>query len=39
MVYFPEESGEAIVDVFGERLAMEPVKLDMVDQLVRFLRI
>ena len=39
MIYFPEESGERIVDVFGERLPMEPVKLDLVDQLVRLLRI
>ena len=39
MIYFPEESGERIVDVFGERLPMEPVKLDFVDQLVRLLRI
>ncbi len=39
MIYFPEDSGEKIVDVFGERLPMEPVKLDLVDQLIRLLRI
>ena len=38
-VYFPETEGEQIVDMFGLRLPMEPVKLDMLDRLVRFLRI
>ncbi len=38
-VYFPETEGEQIVDVFGMHLPMEPVKLDMLDRLVRFLRI
>ena len=39
IVYFPEAEGEQIVDVFGARLPMEPVKLDLLDRLVRFLRI
>ena len=38
-VFFPEAQGEQIVDMFGERLPMEPVKLDLLDRLVRFLRI
>ena len=38
-IYFPETEGEQIVDMFGARLPMEPVKLDMLDKLVRFLRI
>ena len=38
-VYFPESEGEQIVDVFGSKLPMEPVKLDVLDRLVRFLRI
>lgn len=38
-VYFPEEQGEEIVDAFGVRLPMEEVKLDVVDRIVRFLRI
>ena len=38
-VYFPEAEGEQIVDVFGAHLPMEPVKLDLLDRLVRFLRI
>ena len=38
-VYFPEESGEKIVDVFGRRLPMEEVKLDFLDKIVNFLRI
>mgnify|MGYP000913808123 CR=1 FL=1 len=38
-VYFPESQGEEIVDMFGERLPMEQVKMDMLDKLVRFLRI
>ena len=38
-VFFPESQGEQIVDMFGERLPMEEVKLDLLDRLVRFLRI
>ena len=38
-VYFPENSGEKIVDAFGARLPMEEVKLDVVDKIVRLLRI
>lgn len=38
-VYFPEEQGEQIVDAFGMRLPMEEVKLDIVDKIVRALRI
>ena len=38
-VYFPENKGEQIVDMFGARLPMEEVKLDMLDKIVKFLRI
>ena len=38
-VYFPEGSGEAIVDALGARLPMEEVKLDFIDKIVNFLRI
>lgn len=38
-VYFPEESGEAIVDLLGSRLPMKDLKLDAVDRLVRLLRL
>lgn len=38
-VYFPEAQGEEIVDAFGGRLPMEEVKLDMLDKLIKFLRI
>ncbi len=38
-VYFPEGSGEAIVDNLGARLPMEEVKLDILDKIVNFLRI
>ena len=38
-VFFPETEGEQIVDFFGERLPMEEVKLDLIDKLVRWLRI
>ncbi|MCA9327879.1 hypothetical protein KDA14_05095, partial [Candidatus Saccharibacteria bacterium] len=38
-VYFPEESGEAIVDMLGSRLPMKDLKLDAVDRLVRMLRL
>lgn len=38
-VYFPEGSGEAIVDLLGAHLPMEEVKLDFLDKIVNFLRI
>ncbi len=38
-IYFPEGSGEAIVDALGNRLPMEEVKLDFLDKIVNFLRI
>ncbi len=38
-VYFPEEAGEKIVDILGARLPMESLKLDMIDILVRKLRL
>lgn len=38
-VYFPEGSGEAIVDALGAHLPMEEVKLDFLDKIVNFLRI
>lgn len=38
-VYFPEEAGEQIVDVLGRRLPMEELKLDMIDLIVRKLRL
>ncbi len=38
-VYFPQAQGEEIVDAFGGRLPMEEVKLDMLDKLIKFLRI
>ena len=39
VIYFPETEGEQIVDFFGERLPMEEVKLDLIDKIVRKLRI
>lgn len=39
MVYFPAAQGEEIVDAFGERLPMEEVKLDLLDKLIKILRI
>lgn len=38
-VYFPEGSGEAIVDQLGGHLPMEEVKPDLLDKIVNFLRI
>lgn len=38
-VYFPEESGEAIVDILGTRLPMQKLHLDIVDRIIRKLRI
>ena len=39
IIYFPEGSGEAIVDQLGNHLPMEEVKLDFLDKIVNFLRI
>jgi len=38
-VYFPEEAGERIVDILGQRLPMENLKLDVIDIVVRKLRL
>lgn len=38
-VYFPEEAGEAIVDMLGVRLPMQELHLDIIDKLIRKLRI
>jgi hypothetical protein len=38
-VYFPEEAGEAIVDMLGTRLPMQELHLDMIDRVIRKLRI
>ena len=38
-IYFPEGSGEMIVDQLGNHLPMEEVKPDFLDKIVNFLRI
>ncbi len=38
-VFFPEDKGEQIVDVFGGRLPMEDSKLDLLDKIIEILRI
>lgn len=38
-VYFPQEAGEQIVDILGQRLPMEELKLDIIDIVVRKLRL
>ncbi|HEV7952028.1 MAG TPA: hypothetical protein VGO98_01495 [Candidatus Saccharimonadales bacterium] len=38
-VYFPEQAGEAIVDILGTRLPMQELHLDFVDRIIRKLRI
>ncbi len=38
-VYFPEESGEEIVDLLAARLPMVPLHLDIIDIIIRKLRI
>ncbi len=38
-VYFPEEAGEKIVDILGNHLPMENLKLDAIDLLIRKLRL
>lgn len=38
-VYFPDDAGEAVVDMLASRLPMREIRLDFVDRLTRFLRI
>ena len=38
-IYFPEDAGEAIVDMLAARLPMHEIKLDPIDRLIRLLRI
>ena len=38
-IYFPGDNGETIVDILGNHLPMEEVKLDFLDKIVNFLRI
>lgn len=38
-IYFPEGSGEEIVDQLGNHLPMEEIKLDLLDRIVNILRI
>jgi ABC-type multidrug transport system fused ATPase/permease subunit len=38
-VFFPEEAGERIVDILGQRLPVEELKLDIVDVVIRKLRL
>ncbi len=38
-VFFPDDAGEAIVDILGQRLPMQELKLDVLDLVVRKLRL
>lgn len=38
-VYFPEDAGEAIVDMLSARLPLQAVKLDVFDKIIRKLRL
>ncbi len=38
-VYFPEEAGEAVVDMLAARLPMHDIKFDPIDRLIRMLKI
>lgn len=38
-VYFPEELGEEIVDILGSQLPMKDLHLDVIDHVVRLLRL
>lgn len=38
-VYFPDEVGEKVVDILGARLPMDDLKLDVIDVIVRKLRL
>ena len=38
-IYFPEELGEKIVEVLGSQLAMQDLKLDVIDKVIRKLHL
>lgn len=38
-VYFPEELGDDIADILGKNLPMQNIRLDILDQLIRQLRL
>ena len=38
-VYFPEELGESLVEILGSKLPMQEIKIDIIDGLVRRLRL
>lgn len=38
-VYFPEELGEEIVDILGSRMPMQELHLDMLDRIIRKIRL
>ncbi len=38
-IHFPEEIGEAVVDLLGHRIPMQELKLDLFDQIIRKLHI
>ncbi|MCL2445051.1 hypothetical protein FWD07_02965 [Candidatus Saccharibacteria bacterium] len=38
-MFFPEDLGEQIVDIFGQRIPMEEVKFDLIDRIIKKLRI
>ena len=38
-VYFPDEAGEAVVDMLASRLPMHELRLDPIDRLIRRLHI
>jgi hypothetical protein len=38
-IYFPKEVGEKIVDILGTRLPIQPLKLDIIDVVVRKLHL
>ena len=38
-VYFPEEAGEAVVDMLAARLPMHDIKIDPIDRFIRMLKI
>ena len=39
VVFFPPDKGEKIVDAFGMKLPMAEVKDDLIDRIVRWLKI
>ena len=39
VIYFPKDYGEKITDIIGARLPMEEVKFDLIDKIIRKIKL